>query len=569
MASDELVQKILTIVRTNLNPRQGLTNLKKTTNIVPGIMKIIKDNLGEAPAVVSHAPVNDVKISILKLVENKIKIPPKVVAAVNTKMGKEGGGNFFKTILGFFSPKNKMATSGPGAQPNFIEAKITGKNNQGRPTYNQVAPMSGYVFTTQGNKTGWFKNTGGAVPPVGPKPPVGPNGPKPPVNVPAAPRNYTKMALRNLLNARRKYPDNKEAISKAIQKVFENELRGVRYDGRTKRARRIGDLLRILPRNFNGRRNATALVIDDIRNTRNKTNLSNLKSNLGSVPNEDVRRAFDEQRRRLERRKSPYGYENEYRGRTRYGESESRRFSPRRSGESNYNYGRRREEYNRNEMRRRREAHSRSEIPSSGGNGGFRGNSGPRRNFGPRGNMGGGGNMGPPPIPSNEQRAINNAGGATKALNRIANVPGGAPEVAKAAEALNETNGNVSKAIYIKGASPAAVEAVKNLGGHANAVNVLSGLNTMSQKSVTRVRKSTRTRKSKVLRPRVAELNRVINAVKKQRLISLVAHNVTKTHDIHPNDEKLKKYYKKVIKANILRRPFAKIAKKAAKKRVA
>ena len=525
-------------------------------------MKIIKDNLGEAPIVVTHAPVNDVKISILKLVQNKIKIPPKVAVAVNTKMGKEGGGNFFKTILGFFSLKNKMATSGPGAWPKFIPVKITGKNNQGRPTYNKNSKPPGYTFTTVGNKTGFFKNMNGA--PPGPKPAVVPNGPKPAA---AAGRNYTKMALRNLLNARRKYPDNNEAISKAIQKVFENELRGVRYDGRTKRARRIGDLLRILPRNFNGRRNATALVIDDIRNTRNKTNLSNLKSNLGSVPNENVRKAFDEQRRRLERRKSPYGYENEYRRR---GEREHRRFSPRRAGESNYNYNRRREEYNRNEMRRRREAHSRSEIPSSGGNGGFRGNSGPRRNFGPRGNMGGGVNMGAPPIPSNEQRAINNAGGATKALNRIANVPGGAPEVAKAAEALNETNGNVNKAIYIKGASPAAVAVVQNLGGHANAVNVLSGLNTMAQKTATRVRKSTRTRKSKkVLHPRVAELNRVINAVKKQRLISLVAHNVTKTHNIHPNDEKLKNYYKKVIKANILRRPFAKIVKKAAKKRVA
>lgn len=518
-------------------------------------MKIIKDNLGEAPAVVTHAPVNDVKISILKLVQNKIKIPPKVATAINTKMEKGGNKGFFKTVLGFFSPKNKMASYGPGAQPNFIEAKIIGSNLQRRPIYNKSNLPNGYIFTTRGNKTGFFKNTGGAIPaaPVGPVGPAPPVRPPPPVNVPVAPRNYTKMALKNLLNARRKYPDNKDAISKAIRKIFDDELRGVRYDGRTKRARRIGDLLRILPRNFNGRRNATALVIDDIRNTRNKTNLSNLKSNLGSVPNEDVRRAFDEQRRRLERRKGPYDSDNEYRRRSRPEEREYRRFSPRGPGESNSNYGRRREEYNRNEMRRRREAHSRSEIPSSGGN------------TGPRGNMGA-----PPPIPTNEQRAINNAGGATRALNRIANVPGGAPEVAKAAEALNETGGNVNKAIFIKGASPAAVEAVKNLGGPTNAVNVLTGLNTMSQKPETRVRKTTRARKSKkVLRPRVAELNRVINAVKKQRLISLVAHNVTKTHNIHPNDEKLKKYYKKVIKANILRRPFAKIVKKAAKKRVA
>jgi len=89
----------------------------------------------------------------------------------------------------------------------------------------------------------------------------------------------------------------------------------------------------------------------------------------------------------------------------------------------------------------------------------------------------------------------------------------------------------------------------------------------MAQTHATRRRKVVTRRSKKVLRPRVAELNRVINAVKKQRLISLVAHNVTKTHNIHPNDEKLKKYYKKVLKANILRTPFVKIAKRAAKKR--
>jgi len=164
-----------------------------------------------------------------------------------------------------------------------------------------------------------------------------------------------------------------------------------------------------------------------------------------------------------------------------------------------------------------------------------------------------------------------------KALNTVANVPGGAPEVAKAAEILNETGGNVNQAVNIKGANPAAVAAVQKLGGPENAVNVLQGLNTMAQAPATRKRKATRavarpkkrgpgTRK--VGRPRLAELNRVINAVKKRKLISLVAHNVTKTNNIHENDNRLKKYYKKVIKANILRTPFAKIARGAAKKRV-
>jgi hypothetical protein len=151
-------------------------------------------------------------------------------------------------------------------------------------------------------------------------------------------------------------------------------------------------------------------------------------------------------------------------------------------------------------------------------------------------------------------------------VNTVAQVPGGAPEIAKAAEVLNESKGNATYAIQIKGASPAAVNAVQKLGGSKNAISVLEGLNTMSKTHATRKRTRTTRRSKKVLRPRVAELARVINAVKKQRLISLVAHNVTKTHNIHPNDEKLKKYYKKVLKANILRTPFAKIAKRAAKK---
>jgi hypothetical protein len=59
-----------------------------------------------------------------------------------------------------------------------------------------------------------------------------------------------------------------------------------------------------------------------------------------------------------------------------------------------------------------------------------------------------------------------------------------------------------------------------------------------------------------------------IARLKKQKLISLMAHNVTRTNNIHPNDEKLKKYYRKVIKSYILKKPFPNIAKKASKKRV-
>ena len=152
----------------------------------------------------------------------------------------------------------------------------------------------------------------------------------------------------------------------------------------------------------------------------------------------------------------------------------------------------------------------------------------------------------------NEKNAITNAGGVTSALNTIASVPGGAREVAKAAVSINQKHeANVS---------PVAIQAVQKLGGSKKALIVINGLNTISKKT-----HSKKKRKSP-LKIRVAELNKVINAVKKKKLISLVAHNVTKTHNLHPNDEKKKKYYKRVIKSNILRTKFSKIVKKATRK---
>ena len=408
--------------------------------------------------------------------------------------------------------------------------------------------MPGYVLTTKNGKTGWYRNKG-AVPlpssrPMGP--PIGPT----------QPRNYSTMSIRELLEAMRKYPANRDRISQALRKAFEKELRDLRYEySRSRRTRKLGDLLRLLPRNFDGRRNASSMIVNDVRGTRNSRDLSNLSSNLGRVPNENIRRAIENQRRR---------FEEERRRRTgsttlrRYGDSyEPRRYGgnpyePRRYGESNNNYTRRVKTIEGQRelmelMRRRRAART--------GGGGSR--------------YGSGGNGGVPPLPTNQQRAINNAGGVNRAMNAVVQVPGGASEIAKAAEALNESKGNTTYAITVKGASPAAVAAVKKLGGPNNAVNVLEGLNTMSKTHGTRKRKAARriARPKKRKGPRVAELNRVLESVKKQRLISLVAHNVTKTHNIHPNDEKLKKYYKRVLKANILRTPFAKIAKGATKKR--
>jgi hypothetical protein len=436
----------------------------------------------------------------------------------------------------------------PNGRQNFLEPVQVGVNNMGRPKYGPPPP--GYALTTR-NKTGYFKNTGPGNLVSGVE--YGPNF-KPL-------RNYSKMGLKELLNARSKYPENADKINALIKELFNQALSDLKYESGSKHARKIGELLRLLPRNFNGRRNATSLVINNVRNTRNERELSNLAANLGRVPNENIARAFAEQKKRLKRKTNTGGGNmNEIRreilgggknsnlneiGRRRailgggnsggYGGGNSGGYGGGSSGNSNLN-----------EIRRRR-------AILGGGNGGF------------------GGNMSglppPPPLPPNQQNAINRAGGIPRALNTVAAVPGGAPEVAKAAEALNETGGNVAQAINVKGASPAAINAVQKLGGKNSAVNVLEGLNTMAQKPATRIAKRGRRKASKkFLRPRLAELNKVINSVKKQKLISIIAHNVTKTHEIHPNDEKLKKYYRKVIKANILRTPFSKIVRKAAKK---
>ena len=648
MSNDELVRKITNVIRNHANPKQGLSNLKRNQDLVPGIVAIIKKAVGgqaTTNAVVQQAPIDDLVNSITKLIRNGVRVTPSTKVEVvqrlssngnqtndliqrileafrgalptpvpvisnqnsrpegaigeaywagkrkgwvygtsNAPMFKPAGKepvaeykgwrlrgprngtsyNFYytkRTRTPIFSPTSNMPPYGPETKPNFVPPVINGVNNNGKPKY--APPPPGYVLTTRNNgRTGYYLNKR----PAGPAPsgPAGvPSGPAGPAPAPAAPRNYSKLGLKELMNARAKYPENAERINKAIRDLFEKALRELKYESGSRRARKIGEILRILPRNFSGRRNATSLVINNVRNTRNERELQNLATNLGRVPNEDIARAFSEQKKRLKRKAN--------------------------NGRVGGNRRRVTEGNNLNELRRRRAILGGGGSGFSGGSGGFGGGSGGGSggfgggSGGGSGGFGGGGNNlneirrrrailsgqegpPPPPLPPAQQNAINNAGGVPQALNTVAAVPGGAPEVAKAAEALNETGGNVAQAINVKGASPAAINAVQKLGGKNNAVNVLEGLNTMAQKPATRAQKRRTRPRRKTYRPRLAELNKVINSVKKQKLISIIAHNVTKTHEIHPNDEKLKKYYRKVIKANILRTPLSKIVRKAARK---
>lgn len=167
-----------------------------------------------------------------------------------------------------------------------------------------------------------------------------------------------------------------------------------------------------------------------------------------------------------------------------------------------------------------------------------------------------------PVLPSNQTAAINKAGGPTQALKVVAAVPGGAPAVARAAADLNEMGGNVKRAQELKGTPIAAIKAVQKLGGAKTASYALEGLNTLAQSKKTQVRKAKKTgRKVKKAPVRLHELNRVIEAVKRKKLVSLVSHNVANV-----NNNKKKKYYKKVIKSFILKKPLANKIQAAAKK---
>ena len=397
------------------------------------------------------------------------------------------------------------------------------------------------------------------------------------------------MSIAELLKLIGKYPEVREVLERKVKQEIE-ELRYERSN--TVLTRKIAALLKLLPKGFPGRGDLINMAVDLLRDISNRASRSfdnarrrfnRFSGNFSGVNNKNL----TEEKRRTER---TLREEDARRRRTTRGSGSGNRGyggGNRGYGGGNRGYGGGNRGYgggnnggnNINAIIRRRRA------VLGGGGGGAPPPPFPRGNGGPifppppppffGGNSGPG--LPPPPLPPIQTNAINNAGGPMKALNTVANVPGGAPEVAKAAEILNETGGNVNQAVNIKGANPAAVAAVQKLGGPENAVNVLQGLNTMAQAPATRKRKATRTvarpkkrgtGTRKVGRPRVAELNRVINAVKKRKLISLVAHNVTKTNNIHENDNRLKNYYKKVIKANILRTPFAKIARGAAKKRV-
>jgi hypothetical protein len=196
-------------------------------------------------------------------------------------------------------------------------------------------------------------------------------------------------------------------------------------------------------------------------------------------------------------------------------------------------------------------------------------------------------------LPAQERLALTNAGGYSSAAAAVANA-GGPATVERAIAALNANGGNVNAAMQKTGLPRQVFNNVNKLGGPVTARRTLTAVKKVTVKTAPYVGPSATRRvaqnvyvgpnatrqnvyalapvtvkkpRKKRMEVKLSELNRVINAVKKKKLISLVAHNVTRTN-IHANNGRLKPYYKRVIKAAILKRPFAKIARGHAKKLV-
>lgn len=589
---DVTTEAILKIIRNSLNTSKNVkkvlpaqirkavaVSIKNTTtpeaNTAKVILKLIQNSMNAggklkketAEEVLKHAgapPKNNTNSKILNIIIGALGPPekaPEIKAKIEAQApprptNTSGTANLiFKLIVNLFKTNGKM--EGPAPLPNFFATNTFRQANR---------PKNGrkWYFGTKNGKTGWHLNTGGARPP----PPVsgleGPSG-RP---------NFSKLNLAALLRWRRENPGNSRNVNSAISKLIRNTLNKIRYSySSSERLGRLSELLRQLPTNFSGRREIVAAIIAMIREISNMNKFFNFNRNLRGINNRNIREALEIQRRRLERRRReerrPGESYNNYERRMRRASSSGYRYP----GESNTSYRRR---SNNNAIRR---AIVRSEPPRRRNNGGGYGpgraasneNAIRRAIGGPAAPLPSGNGAPPPPLPPSQAAAINAAGGPTNAVNTVAQVPGGAPEVAKAAEALNETGGNVRLAINMKGVSPAAINAVQKLGGVSQTVKILEGLNTMAQTPETQRRKAARPRvrsaKKSPRGVRLTELNRVISAVKKQKLISLMAHNVTRNNNIHPNDEKLKKHYKKVMKSYILKTKFANIAKRAAKKR--
>ena len=122
-----------------------------------------------------------------------------------------------------------------------------------------------------------------------------------------------------------------------------------------------------------------------------------------------------------------------------------------------------------------------------------------------------------PPLNMGEVKAINNAGGANKALNMVQNA-GGANNVLKAANQIKEFGDPVSAIAH--GANAKNVKIVLQLGGPNNAAKVAT--------AAPKLRRRRRTKKAKAkakARPKISAIKKLLRSLPKKKLLSILPKN--------------------------------------------
>ena len=338
----------------------------------------------------------------------------------------------------------------------------------------------------------------------------------------------------------RKRNKNNSPPNSYIAQRLNYELNKAERMNRVPRTRRLGELLHIVPSNFPGRRRITSLLIGDIRhiaNTRSpetaRRKLLNIKRNIqGPTKNKEILTTLSREYNRVAPRRTELV--------SRVPNTLPVNNSARRS-----------------ELNRRHLARLSRQVPAIA-------NTLPVNNSARRSELNRRHLARVPPLPpllnvqnlpEKQQKAFANIGGVEAAANVISQVPGGIPAVAKAAQSINELGHK--NAVNIHENHPIAVEAVKALGGHENAIRVVEGLRTISRK----------TKKTKS--PRKNIINAVLNEARKMNLAPVVARMITKTGKIKNTLRNYKKNYnKKIIKSAILRTSLANVARRSAQKKI-
>jgi hypothetical protein len=345
--------------------------------------------------------------------------------------------------------------------------------------------------------------SGAVIPPLIKVPPLGPAPPPPPPSFNNKwfedSKNMNRKSIQNLVKLRRNYPARKSDINRFLGEKVEKLVSNSGRSG-TSSIKEVLRLMKNVP-NLPGKDRVFDLIEQRIQDIEY-----------------DARNNPVTAKERLRRFKSSIGYSGGLFGNRNLG----RIFS---NAEREYN--RKIADNRRRKMNENRNRRGLAPLPAN--------NRRPNNYAAPRGNMGGvfrpppnqpvpnlrAPNMAPPmnmgpPLNMGEVKAINNVGGANKALNLVQNA-GGSNEVLRAANQLKEAGGSPELAVA-KGANAKNIKIVLQLGGANNATKVAT-----AAPKLRRRKRSKKVKKTKGKgRPKISAIKKLLRSLPKKKLLAVL-----------------------------------------------